>query len=95
MFLDVAPTEYRGLQFGFPLPIFHFSVELWSSGQLYSNVLFIWVGALLDMVFYVFIVGVVFLVGSEIARTIKARKSRVAQLEIGNFENAKIFRRPK
>jgi len=53
------------------------------------------VGALLDMVFYAFIVGVVFLVGSEIARTIKARKSRVAQLEIGDFENAKIFRKPK
>ena len=75
MFLDVAPTEYRGLQFGFPLPIFHSSVELWSSGQLYSNVLFVWVGALLDIVFYAFIVGIVFLVGSEIARTIKSRKS--------------------
>lgn len=75
MFLDEAPTEYRGLQFGFPLPIFSFSVELWSSGQLYSYVHFIWVDALLDIVFYAFIVGIVFLVGSEIARTIKARKS--------------------
>jgi hypothetical protein len=75
MFLDVVPTEYRELQFGFPLPIFHSSVELWSSGQLYSNVLFIWVGALLDIMFYASIVGIVFLIGSEIARTIKARKS--------------------
>ena len=75
MFLDVAPTEYRALQFGFPLPIFDSYVELWSSGQLYSNMLFIWVGALLDIIFYAFIVGIVFLIGSEIARTIKARKS--------------------
>jgi hypothetical protein len=75
MFLDVVPTEYRSLQFGFPLPIFHSSVELWSSSQLHSNVLFIWVGALLDIIFYAFIVGIVFLIGSEIARTIKTRKS--------------------
>ena len=82
MFLDVAPTEYRGLQFGFPFPFFDSSVELWSSGQLYSYVHFIWVGALLDIVFYAFIVGIVFLVGSETARAIKARKSRVVQLKI-------------
>jgi hypothetical protein len=75
MFLDVAPTEYRKLQFGFPLPIFDSEVELWSSGQLYSYMLFIWVGALLDIIFYAFIVGVAFWIGSETARTIKARKS--------------------
>jgi hypothetical protein len=75
MFLDVAPIEYRELQFGFPFPIFHSEVELWSSGQLYSYVLFIWVGALLDIIVYAFIVGIVFWFGSEIARTVKARKS--------------------
>lgn len=75
MFLDVAPTEYRESQFGFPFPIFHSSVELWSNGQLSSNALFIWVGALLDIICYASIVGIVFLIGSEIARTIKARKS--------------------
>ena len=75
MFLDETPTEYRGLQFGYPYPIFSSYVALWSSGQLYSSVLFVWVGALLDVIFYAFIVGIVFLVGSEIARTIKARKS--------------------
>lgn len=75
MFLDQTPIEYRGLQFGYPYPIFSSYVELWEGGQLHSNALFVWVGALLDMVFYAFIVGVVFLVGSEIARTIKARKS--------------------
>jgi hypothetical protein len=75
MFLDVVPTEYRGLQFGFPLPFFSSNVELWRGGQLYSDVLFVWVGALLDTIFYAFIVGIVFLIGSGIARTIKTRKS--------------------
>jgi len=75
MFLDVAPTEYRALQFGFPLPIFDSYVELWSSGQLHYNALFIWVGALLDIIFYAFIVWIVFWFGSAIVRTVKARKS--------------------
>ena len=75
MFMDIAPTEYRALQFGFPLPIFDSYVQLWSSSQLHYNALFIWVGALLDIIFYAFIVGIVFWFGSAIARTIKARKS--------------------
>jgi hypothetical protein len=60
MFLDVVPTEYRGLQFGFPFPIFDSYVALWSGGYLHYNVLFVWVGALLDVVFYAFIVATVF-----------------------------------
>jgi len=74
MFMDVVPTEYRTLRFGFPFPIFHSSVDLWS-GHLDYCMLFVWEGALLDITFYAFVVGIVFLIGSEIARTIKARKS--------------------
>ena len=75
MFLDQTPIEYRGLQFGYPYPIFSSYVALWEGDQLHSDALFVWVGALLDTIFYAFIVGIVFLVGSGIARTIKARKS--------------------
>ena len=81
MFLDVVPTDYRGLQFGYPFPIFSSYVELWSGGQLYSDVLFVWVGALLDIVFYAFIVGIVFfsLDWFRIARTSRVPKSQAVQ----------------
>ena len=75
LFVDTVPIEYTQLQFGFPLPVFGYVVQLYSGDHLFYDALFIWVGALLDVVFYAFIVGTVFLIGSKIARTVNARAS--------------------
>ena len=68
MWLDIAPLEYKGLNFGFPFPIFHSSVELWRPDSLGFEALFVWVGALLDVLLYTFIVGMGYLIGSTIVR---------------------------
>ena len=75
-FWNEAPVEHRALQFGFPYPIFGYYIELWDDGYLDSGAVFWWLGALLDILLYAFIVGIVSWVGSEIARTIKARESQ-------------------
>jgi len=71
MYLDVAPIEHRSQQFGFPFPVFSFYVDLWESNQFYSDVLFVWQGALLDVILYAFVSASAFFIWSTIARTAK------------------------
>jgi hypothetical protein len=52
------------LQFGFPLPVF--TAQQWIGELDYSNVLFVWEGALLDVTFYALVGGIVFRIGSDI-----------------------------
>jgi len=68
MFMDAEPLEHKSLNFGFPFPIFHSSVELWRPDNLHFGALFVWVGALLDVLLYTFIVGWGYLIGSTIVR---------------------------
>jgi hypothetical protein len=68
MFVDVVPLEHKSLHFGFPFPIFVSYAELWSPDTLAFDAQFVWVGALLDVLLYTFIVGMGYLIGSAIVR---------------------------
>jgi hypothetical protein len=68
MFLDDAPIEQKSLNFGFSLPIFHSSAFLWRPDNLAFNALFLWEGALVDVLLYTFIIGIAYLIGSPIVR---------------------------
>jgi hypothetical protein len=71
--MDIAPTEVRELQFGFPLPIYASYAAWWGDGGfLHFLVTFVWVGALLDIVFYAFVLWIIFGVA-------KAASARVAK----------------
>lgn len=79
MLMDVLPQEYKSLNFGFPFPVFHSSVFLYSPDYLAFEALFVWVGALLDVLFYTFIVGVAYLIGSQIVRERAFHKSSMQE----------------
>ncbi|MCK4482358.1 hypothetical protein KAU55_03970 [Candidatus Bathyarchaeota archaeon] len=59
MFMDVVPTEVRSLKFGFPFPIYSSYAAWWGDGgYLTFHVTFVWLGALLDVIFYAFILWI-------------------------------------
>jgi len=61
MYLDVVPTKEEHLQFGFPFPIFSSYAAWWGNwGILEFSVTFVWLGALLDVVIYAFVVWIIF-----------------------------------
>ncbi len=76
VFMDVVPTEVRELMFGFPLPIYASYAAWWGDfGVLDFSVTFVWLGALLDVIFYAFILWI----GSRVVRIAKATKAQVTK----------------
>lgn len=60
---DVAPVEAEGLRFGYPFPVFSSMAELWTEWgtSMSFHADFVWLGTLLDIALYSFIVGAIFL----------------------------------
>jgi hypothetical protein len=69
--LDVVPTASEGRLFGFPLPCFASFAEWWEDQHIMDySAIFVWEGALLDLLFYALILWFGY---SLLSRAIQAR----------------------